>query len=538
MLGRRNPQRSLFEAQAWPHRVPADSFYARLGAVIERLFRDPHSPCSWGKCDDLAELYCPDNGRPSLPPSLLSGIMLLQYFDDVSDAEAIARLTFDLRWKVALTLGLDFDPPHPSSLSVFRSRLLKHSQERYAFDRLLAVGRAAGFLPEKVSLLIDTTPQLGAGAVQDTYTLIRKGIRRVLKAAGYQAADKRRGLATNLAAYLESDHKAAIDWNDPTARAAQLKVLVADAHATLDLALTDCDDAEVRAAGWLLTKILGDDLVTDDRGDPQIGRGVAPDRIISLTDPEIRHGHKSAAKHFDGRKVTVVTDATSELVLAVEPMPANRTDGAELLEVVDTVQSQTGVTVAQVLGDTSYGTADNRAACAERGIELVSPLPEARDPAVAKAAFALDLDTPRATCPAGQTTTTARARTDEQRRPIWQFFFPRAVCAACALFTRCVQSKTDGRTITSHYHEALLRTARAHQATAEFKETYRQRAAVERKIADLVNHGLRRARYLGGVKEQLQNQWVGAVVNLKRLFRLFQGDTGQMRQMLVAMKTA
>ena len=83
MLGRRNPQRSLFEAQAWPHRVPADSFFARLGAVtpaptaeqvrVEQLFRD----------DDLAELYCLDNGRPSLPPSLLSGILLLQFYDDV-----------------------------------------------------------------------------------------------------------------------------------------------------------------------------------------------------------------------------------------------------------------------------------------------------------------------------------------------------------------------------------------------------------------------------------------------------------------------
>lgn len=528
MLGRRNPQRSLFEAQAWPHRVPVDSFYARLGAVMAQLFAD----------DDLAEMYCPDNGRPSLPPSLLSGVLLLQFYDDVSDAEAIARLTFDLRWKVALTLGLDFDPPHPSSLSVFRTRLLDHGQERYAFDRLLAVGRAAGFLPEKVTVLIDTTPQLGAGAVQDTYTLIRKGIRRVLKAAGYQTPAKRRGLATNLAIYLESDRKAELDWNDPTARAAQLKVLVADAYATLDLALAETDDVEVRAAGWLLTKILGDDLVTDEHGDPQIGRGVAPDRIVSLTDPELRHGHKSEVKHFDGRKVQVATDAASELVLAVEPSPANRTDGADLLKLVDQVEAQTGVTVERVLGDTSYGTADNRAVCAERGIELVSPLPEARDPAVDKAAFGLDLDTPSATCPAGQTTTAARARKDKQGRPIWQFFFPRAVCEACALFARCVQSKTEGRTITSHYHEALLRTARAHQATAEFKETYRRRAAVERKIADLVSHGLRRARYLGGVKEQLQNQWIGAVVNFKRLFRLFQGDTGQMRQVLVAMQTA
>jgi transposase len=528
MLGRRRPQRSLFEAQAWPHRVPADSFYARLGAVIEQLFAD----------DDLAELYCPDNGRPSVPPSLMSGILLLQFYDDVSDAEAVARLAFDLRWKVALTLGLDFDPPHPSSLSIFRRRLLEHGQERYAFDRLLAVGRAAGFLPQKVSLLIDTTPQLGAGAVQDTYTLIRKGIRRVLKAAGYQASAKRRGLATNLATYLDSDRKAAIDWNDPAARAAQLKVLVADAHAALDLALTESDDAEVRAAGWLLTKILGDDVVPDERGDPQIGRGVAPDRVISLTDPEMRHGHKSEAKHFDGRKVQVAVDAASELVLAVEPSPANRTDGADLMKVVTAIEAQTGVTVERVIGDTSYGTADNRAACAARGLELIAPLPEARDPAVAKPAFTLDLDAPSATCPAGHITTTLQRARDPQGRPVLRFHFPRTVCAACPLFARCVQSRTEGRTITSHYHERLLQAARAQQATPEFKETYRKRAAVERKIADLVAHGLRRARYLGRVKVHLQNHWIGAVVNLQRLFGLFQGDTGRMRRVLATIATA
>jgi Transposase domain (DUF772) len=183
MIGRRQPQRSLFEAQPWPHRVPADSFYARLGGVMDQLFSD----------NDLADPYCADNGRPSLPPSLatalasgasVSGILLLQFYDDVSDAEAGARLAFDLRWKVALTLGLDFDPPLASSLSVFCTRLLARGQERYAFGRLLAVGRAAGFLPEKASLLIDTTPPLGAGAVQDAYALFRKGFRRLPKAAG------------------------------------------------------------------------------------------------------------------------------------------------------------------------------------------------------------------------------------------------------------------------------------------------------------------------------------------------------------------
>ena len=139
MLGRRNQQRSFFDAQSLPHCVPADSFYGRMGAVSETLFRD----------EDLAELYCPNNGRSSIPPSLLSGVMLLQFYDDASDREAVQRTIFDLRWKVALNLRLDFGGFDPTNLVHFRERLLEHGQERYAFDRFIAVGRAAGFLPDK-----------------------------------------------------------------------------------------------------------------------------------------------------------------------------------------------------------------------------------------------------------------------------------------------------------------------------------------------------------------------------------------------------
>jgi transposase len=525
MLGRRDPQRSLFEAQAWPHRVPEDSFYARMGAVNEVLFTD----------DDLAGMYCADNGRPSLPPSLLSGTLLLQFYDDVSDEEAVARMRFDLRWKVALNLPLDFEAPHPSSLSVFRGRLIEHGHERYAFNRLIQVGRAAGFLPEKISVLVDTMAQHGAGAVQDTYTLIRKGIRRVLKLAGYQAPSQRRGLAANLAAYLDSDRKAEIEWADPAARAAQLKVLAQDAEAVLDVALEHADDPEVRAAAWLLTKILGDDLSRDEAGDPQIGQGVAADRIISLTDVEMRHGRKSASRRFDGRKLQVAEEPTSELLVAIEPVAANVGDGQDLLAVLDGIEAQYGLTVERSIADGAYGTGDNRADCAQRDIDLVSPLAVPHDAEVAKAAFVIDLQTDQVTCPQGHTTTTYKVARDDQGRAVKTFSFDRATCAACPLFTRCVHSKIQGRSITVHYHEALLQAARLRQQTDEFKALYRLRVAVERKVAELAQHGSKQARYLGTVKDRLQAHWTGAGVNLKRLFKLFKGDMAWMRQILAAL---
>lgn len=522
MLGRRNPQRSLFEAQCWPHLVPADSFYARMSAVNDELFRD----------EDLAGMYCENNGRPSLPPSLMSGATLLQFYDDVSDEEAVNRLRYDLRWKVALNLPLDFHPPHPSSFSVFRSRLLEYGQERYAFNRLVQVGRKAGFLPDKITLLMDTTPQRGAGAVQDTYTLIRKGIRKVLKAAGYTLAQKRRGLAANLAAYLDSDRKADIDWADPAARAAQLKTLVQDAEAVLDLAVEHADDDEVRTAGWLLAKILGDDVASDEQGNPQLRQGVAKGRIVSLTDPEMRHGHKSRARLFEGRKLQVAADQASELLLAVEPIPANAGDGRDLLKTVEAIEREHDVTVKRVIGDGAYGTGDNRAACAKEQVDLVSPLPAPSDPAVDKTAFAIDLANKRATCPQGQVASNPKTAKDPQGRAVLLFVFERSTCEACPLFARCVHSKTHGRYLRTHYHEALLQAARQRQSTAEFKQTYLLRMAIERKIADLVQCSARQARYIGTAKGRLQAQWSGAAVNLRRLFTLFNGDTNHMRQVL------
>jgi len=67
--------------------VALDGFYGRMGSLGGVLFND----------DDLAGMYTLDNGRPSLPPSLLCGVLLLQFYDDVSDGEAVERLEYDLR---------------------------------------------------------------------------------------------------------------------------------------------------------------------------------------------------------------------------------------------------------------------------------------------------------------------------------------------------------------------------------------------------------------------------------------------------------
>ena len=519
MLGRRDPQRGLFDAQSLPHRVPADSFYGRMGSVNDVLFSD----------DDLAMMYCPDNGRPSIPPSLMSGVTLLQFYDDVSDAEAVDKMKFDRRWQVALNLPLDYPGFDPSSLTYFRKRLIVNGQERYAFNRFIAVGREAGFLPDRVTLLTDTTHVKGAGAVQDTYTLLRKGLRKLLKAAGFRVPGRRQGLSPQtrvlVERYVDQGCKADIDWADPQQRLSELQVLVEDVETALELATEQSDNDEVQYLGWLLTKILGDDVVTDEDGQSQIGQGTASDRIISITEPEMRHGRKSKAQRFDGFKVVVSTEKSSELILDIADATASGSDGAHLMPTIERTEAEAEVTVERVIADGAYGSGKNRAACAERDepIDLVSPLAKPSDPDVHKSAFQIDLETQTLTCPQGHIVT-GKPGPKQDGRPTSLFTCPRSTCEACSLFKRCVASKKTGRTVRAGPYEAYLQEARARQQTDEFDTDYRSRPAVERKIGELVMHGLRNTRYVGRNKRQFQRLWLGAAVNLKRLYSLAQAQ--------------
>jgi hypothetical protein len=278
----------------------------------------------------------------------------------------------------------------------------------------------------------------------------------------------------------------------------------------------------VRSTSWLLTKVLGDDVAPDDNGDPQIGEGTAPDRIISVTDSEMRHGRKSKAQRFDGFKVAVTTEQTSELIVDIADLPAPGSDGQQLISTLQRVEEHTGATVERIIGDGAYGSGDNRADCANfpgHPVDLVVPLSEPQDAEVAKSAFSLDLTNRTATCPQGQTTSGQPAK-DARGRQILSFTFARAVCQACPLFPRCVHSRTHGRTVQTHAHEAYLQAARVRQQTEEFATLYRLRSAIERKQAELVAHGLRGTRYLGRHKRQLQRLWHAAVVKLKRLLKL------------------
>ena len=174
MLGERSDQRGLWEAdRLYLDHVGRESFYGLLASLRGRLFRDA----------EFAEFYCPDNGRDSVPPSLLATALLLQSHDKVSDAEAKARADFDLRWKVALGIEVEDRPFAKSTLQVFRAQLILHDKVREVFESSLRLARESGYLKGRgMRVALDTTNILGRGAVKDTYNLLADGIVKLLRA--------------------------------------------------------------------------------------------------------------------------------------------------------------------------------------------------------------------------------------------------------------------------------------------------------------------------------------------------------------------
>lgn len=518
MLGQRSPQKTLFEADTqFLEFVGRDSFYAFLASQRGQLFRD----------EDFAGLYNPTWGRPSVPPSLLATALVLQTFDGVSDDEARRRATYDLQWKVALGIELDARPFAKSTLQEFRAQLVLHEEQQAIFRRSLELAKKKGHFKgqRKLKLALDTTNILGQGAVKDTYNLLADGIVLVLRALAQQSCLglKEYAEAGGCARYTEGPSlkgQAEIDWQDASARRRFLAGIVADADRLLEevrrvrgrLEPDSPEDRGLEEAAGLLSRVLQQDIERREDG-PELHEGVAPDRMPSVHDAEMRHGRKSKAKRFDGHKLQLAADAESQLITAVAVLAGNAADREQALAVVEESEALTGCEVEETVGDCAYGDGQTREQFVSAGRKLIAKVaPVSNQGLFPKTSFHIVLAARSCICPAGQVSRDLRPNA----RGGGVFRFAAPVCAACSFRSRCVRGR-GGRSVHLHPQEALLQEARAFQNSPEFRPYRALRQVVEHRIARLVQLGIRQARYRGRAKTLFQVFMVAAVANLTLL---------------------
>ena len=429
-----------------------------------------------------------------------------------------------------------------STLQVFRAQLILHDKVREVFESSLRLARESGYLKRRsMKVALDTTNILGRGAVKDTYNLLADGIVKLARALaqleGINVGQwaKSQGCHRYLGSSVKGE--AAIDWSDRQARggrrgAALLAGIVADADRLLELSrqaqgeLPE-DSAErqrIVAAAELLGQLLLQDVERTDDGvslGVSLRDGVSRDRMMSVHDPEMRHGHKSSSRRFDGHKAAIVVDTDSQLITAVEVLPGNAPDNLGALELVEQSEANTGVPVEEAMGDAAYGDGDTRQAFADAGRTLIARVPGRPNRShFPKEDFRIDLESGSCTCPAGQVTRTivpAGRRTDQMGRTyrLEAFRFDAAVCGACSLRSQCLAAKPGtGRTVRLHPQEALLQQARALQHSEGFAEYRQRRVVVEHRLARLVQLGIRQSRYFGRIKTRFQLYLAATVANL------------------------
>ncbi len=296
-------------------RLSPTSIYGLLHRDGDRLFPD----------EAFADLFG-DIGRWSVAPRIVAVVMVLQRLEGLSDREAVDRFSFDLRWKYAAG-GLDFDYPGfvHTVLVDMRARLRRSKRPNRVFEMALEVAREAGLIGRK--RVLDSTALYDAVATQDTVTLIRSAIRALLR-----AVDKALGAELRSCCKRDDDYvapgKPLCDWDDVQAREALVDALARDAYAILAALDERTLTPEVTQAAALVATVVGQDLEQRDDGIFRIARRVAKDRVISTVDPEARHGHKTAARGFDGYKGHIAIDPDSEIITATAVTAGNVADGS------------------------------------------------------------------------------------------------------------------------------------------------------------------------------------------------------------------
>ena len=126
-----------------------------------------------------------------------------------------------------------------------------------------------------------------------------------------------------------------------------------------ELAEDSAERQQIVAGAESLGQLLLQDIERksgDGDGDDGVSLkdGVSRDRMMSVHDPEMRHGHKSSSRRFDGHKAAIVVDTDSQLITAVAVLPGNAPDN---LGAVGEVTTSAAVWCFQLISPVAASTA-------------------------------------------------------------------------------------------------------------------------------------------------------------------------------------
>jgi hypothetical protein len=287
-----------------------------------------------------------------------------------------------------------------------------------------------------------------------------------------------------------------------------------------------CGSDELKALVEIgqLRRVLEEQFTRGENGKmpPSPRQQAKGDVITTPHDPEVRYGYKGG-QGWVGYKlqVTETADEGPRFITDVEIVPAMRQDNQCLTAIQDRLVER-GLPPGKQYVDQAYMSGYHIADSLSKGIDLRGYVREgnlSKPEGFRLRDFEIDIEQCRAICPAGKKQAKwVRAKPGVNNLIAYHVQFG-PQCQLCPYFgPDLCTDKPNGRHLGINAHHDLIQARRLETETEAFRQEMHIRAGVEGTVSEMVrSHGLRRSRYRGTRKNQLQAFFGAAAVNLKRL---------------------
>jgi transposase len=486
----------------------------------------------------FADLYSKHRGRPvDVAPWRLALVTVMQYMEGLSDRQAADAVRRCMDWKYALCLDLSDPGFNFTLLHDFRERLVRHEGSQQLLDTLLEVCKARGWIKARGKQRTDSTPVLAAIRTLNRLELALETLRAALNQLSEADPQWVRGWAP-------------LEWYERYGPRAESFRLPKEQSKRESLAV------QTGADGYaLMDAVYGSDEARHLRHLPNVEgmRRIWMQQYYRCTEPgleEVRWRHTDEGtpsaiqmqSPYD-LEARYCTKRDTEWVGYKTHLSETCDDGyPPLITQVLTTLSTTpdcvmGPTLQQNLAarellpgthlvDSGYVDAEFLVTAQNHQIDVVGPL-SANSGWQSRAAtgygleaLALDWEAETARCPQGSHSVRWTPGRDISGDPVVRIRFHGPTCRACEVRSRCPAAKDQPRQLTVRpqaQHEAI-QAARKRQGTEAFKAQYTLRAGVESTLSQGVRRfDLRRSRYIGLARTQLQQTLTATAMNLVRL---------------------
>jgi len=491
----------------------------------------------------FADLYSTNRGRPvEVAPWRLALVTVMQYMEGLTDRQAADAVRRCMDWKYALCLDLSDPGFHFTLLHDFRERLVRHARSQQLLDTLLEVCKARGWIKVRGKQRTDSTHVLAAIRTLNRLELALETLRAALNQLSEADPQWVRGWAP--LEWYERYGPRAESFRLPKEKSKRDSLAVqigADGYALMDAVfrhdearhLRHLPDFEALRRIWIQQYYRctepGLEEVRWRQNDEEPPSAL---RIQSPYDLEARYctkrdtewvGYKTHLSEtcdegYPDLITQVLTTLSTTPDYVMGPPIQQELAGRDLLP-------------GQHLLDAGYVDAELLVTAQSRHqIEVVGPL-SANSGWQSRAAtgygleaFELDWEAEKARCPQGSHSVRWTPGHDVSGDPVVRIRFHGPTCRACEVRSRCTSAKDQPRQLTVRpqaQHEAI-QAARQRQETEEFKAQYALRAGAESTISQGVRRfDLRRSRYIGLARTQLQQTIMATAMNLVRLANWF-----------------